>query len=164
MKGGPYGRGVGMQRHERRIWQCLSWLLGIDSTASRADARLFAALLPAGVQKSSCEAVAQAAWLAASTYSRSASSVARFIFSILTAQDDAKAAAVMDSLISVSRSREVPALVRTAVMTRPRLAATIVRVAMARVPAEAASIWSAAESVVVGLQPFEATRNLSSLQ
>src|SRR2546423_12929172 len=130
--------GPGLPKKGGRVRGFLTWLCGANSVPFGSKACLFAALLPGGLWDSPADAVAQAAFLAVLRYDLSVSSVIQFVFSLLTAQDELKAVAVLESLISITPPAEVPALVRSAVMTCPRLAVVVVRVAMERVPGEAA--------------------------
>lgn len=157
------GRGGSWRRESRRLGSFLGWLCAGDADGFRTEARLFATLLPNGLQESSAEAVGQAATLAVLRHGASRGVVVRFVLSALPAEDPVRALAVMESLTTITPAKEVPALVRVAVMTRPKLALPIVCAAMAKVPGEARCIWGAAESVVVDLAwPEPQARNQRS--
>jgi hypothetical protein len=150
-----YGGGVSIQRDKQPLTGFVKWLCGVNPADFGREACSFAALLPKGIQASSLEAVAQAVSLALERHGLSADAVIRFVFSRLSSYDREKATAVVSSLICRVPRDEIPALVRAAVIVRPRLAMTVVRLAVAQAPDQAMRIWDAAESVVVGLQPAQ---------
>jgi hypothetical protein len=149
------GRRVWIQSHNQPFTTFLRWLCGVDSAGFGREARSSTALLPMGVQASSPRSLAQAVGLALDRHDLSADAIVRFVFSRLSSYDRDKAMAVVSSLMSRVPSDQVPALVRAAVIVRPRLAMTVVLFAATRAPSEAKRIWEAAESVVVGLAPVE---------
>lgn len=156
-----YGGGVSTQGDPQPLTGFFKWLCGVKPADFGREACSFAALLPKGVQASSPEAVAQAVSLALERHGLSAEAVIRFVFSRLSSYDREKATAVVRPLLSRIPGNEIPALVRAAVIVRPRLAMTVVRLAADQAPDQAMRIWEAAESVVVGLPAQDAKSGIS---
>jgi len=136
-----------------RIGRFLSWLCGA-SPAGLAQARLLAALVPEGIETCSAETLGQAVDRAVRLHRVDAAALMRFLFNGLSRRDDAKGAAVIAALVTITPAKEIPALVRTAILARPSWATLVVRTATAQVPEQATRIWETAESVVVGLAFF----------
>jgi hypothetical protein len=150
MKQRRYQQGLRGHRNGRWVEEFFRWLCGADVEPFRAEARLFSALLPEGIRDASVESLCRAVSSAVLEHGREGGSILRFVFSSLTYQDQVKAEAVFGSVAAATSRTEIASLVRTAVLTRPRLAAAVVGMATARVPEETARIVDAASSVVVG--------------
>lgn len=152
---------AGFRRNRMQIGQFLSWLCG-ESPAGLAQARLLAALVPEGIETCSAETLGLAVDRAVRTHRVDPAALMRFLFNGLSRRDEAKAAAVIEALITITPVKEIPALVRTAILARPSWATLVVRTVTAQVPEQASRIWEAAESVVVGLAFFGSEAALGS--
>lgn len=137
-----------------QVGQFFSWLCGA-APAGFAQARLLAAYVPEGVGACLPDTLGRAVRCLVLTRQAEPISLLRFVFGGLSRRDEAKGAAVVDALVAITPAGKIPTLVRAAILAHPSWAALVVRTATARVPEQAARIWQAAESVVVGFAFFE---------